>query len=105
MIELASTPLGRIAVERKALVEVVQHAVEGVDGARTVRSRRTLRVEVADDGVASVELALSAPHGTVLPELARRVQDRVVDVLRALLGTPHVRVDVTVEGVHSDGGR
>jgi hypothetical protein len=26
-------------------------------------------------------------------------------VLRALLGTTDVRVDVTVEGIHSDGGR
>jgi uncharacterized alkaline shock family protein YloU len=105
MIDVARTPLGRISVERKALAKVVQEAVEAVDGARTIRPRRTLVVEVAEDGAASVGLTLSAPHGAVLPELARRVQGRVAEMLRATLGTTDVRVDVTVEGIHPDGGR
>jgi uncharacterized alkaline shock family protein YloU len=105
MIDVARTALGRIAVERKALAKVVQATVESVDRARTALPRRTLLVEVAEDGAARVELALSAPHGAVLPELARRVQDRVAEVLRATLGTSDVRVDVTVDGIHPDGGR
>jgi uncharacterized alkaline shock family protein YloU len=105
MIDVARTALGRIAVERKALARLVQAAAEGVDGARVVRVRRTLQVAVAEDGTVSVELALSASHGAVLPELARRVQERVADVLRATLGAAGVRVDVTVEGIHPDGKR
>lgn len=105
MIDVARTPLGRIAVERQALAKVVQDAVDGIGGARTVRSRGTLHVEVAEDGAASAEVSLSAPYGAVLPELARRVQGRIAEAMRVTLGTTDVRVDVTVEGIHSDGGR
>lgn len=105
MIDVARTPLGRIAVERKALARLVQNAADGVDGARVVRPRRTLQVTVADDGTAGVEFALSAPHGAVLPELGRRVQERVAEALRAALDMAISHVDVTIEEIGLPGGK
>jgi uncharacterized alkaline shock family protein YloU len=105
MIDVTRTPLGRIAVARKALARLVRDAAEGVDGARVVRPRRTLQVTVAEDGSASVELALSAPHGAVLPELGRRVQERVAEVLCAALDVTIAHVDVTIEEIGLPGGK
>lgn len=105
MIDVARTSLGRISVDQKAFARLVHDAAEGADGTRVVRSRRTLQITIAEDGTPNVELAISASHGTVLPELGRRVQERVAEVLRATLGVADVRVDVTVESIHSDGTR
>ncbi len=105
MIDVARTPLGRITVERKVLAGLVYDAAEGVDGARIVRARRMLQITVAEDGAASVGLALSAPHGAVLPELGRRVQERVADVLRAALDVAIAHVDVTIEEIDPPDGK
>jgi uncharacterized alkaline shock family protein YloU len=85
---------GSISVTPGALASIVRRAAESVDGAR-VRRRRGLEVRVAD-GNAQVELALAAPYGVVLPDLARAVQERVADALASMCALS-VAVDVTIE--------
>jgi uncharacterized alkaline shock family protein YloU len=53
-------------------------------------------VSVAD-GAVQVELELVARYGSVLPELARAVQEGVTDALRAAAGLIVERVDVSIE--------
>ena len=66
-------PHGEVRIEGDALAALVLAAAELVDGARARRPRRGLDVSVAD-GKVEVELELAARYGTVLPELARAVQ-------------------------------
>jgi uncharacterized alkaline shock family protein YloU len=87
---------GDVRIEGDALAGLVIAAAERVDGARPRRPRRGLDVSVADGRVA-VELELAARYGTILPELARAVQEGVTDALRTSAGLTVERVDVSVE--------
>ena len=89
-------PHGEVRIEGDALAALVLSAAELVDGARARRPRRGLDVSVAD-GRVEVELELAARYGTVLPELARAVQESVTDALRTSAGLTVDRVDVSVE--------
>ena len=90
------SPHGEVRIEGDALAALVIAAAERVDGARARRPRRGLDVSVAD-GTVQVELELAARYGTVLPELARAVQESVGDALRTSAGLTVERVDVAIE--------
>jgi uncharacterized alkaline shock family protein YloU len=85
---------GSISIGRGALAAIVRRAAESVEGAR-VRGRRGLELRI-DDGSAQVELALAAPYGVALPQLAREVQERVAAALATMCGLT-AAVDVAVE--------
>jgi uncharacterized alkaline shock family protein YloU len=87
--------VGSITIELSVLATIVHQAAESVDGAKVRRRRRDVDVRV-DEGAARVELALAAPYGTVLPEVARGVQERVAAALEAMCGLS-ATVDVAVE--------
>ena len=87
---------GEVRIEGDALAALVVSAVERVDGARARRPRRGLDVSVSD-GAVRVELELAARYGSVLPELARAVQENVGDALRSSAGLTVERVDVAIE--------
>ncbi|NUT55015.1 MAG: Asp23/Gls24 family envelope stress response protein [Thermoleophilia bacterium] len=89
-------PQGDVRIEGDALAGLVLSAAGLVDGARARRPRRGLDVDVSDGSV-RVQLELAARYGTVLPELARRVQERVTEALRTSAGLAVERVDVTIE--------
>jgi uncharacterized alkaline shock family protein YloU len=89
-------PQGEVRIEGDALAGLVLAAAELVDGARARRPRRGLDITVVD-GTVIVELELAARYGSVLPELARDVQQRVADALRSSAGLTVERVDVSIE--------
>ena len=89
-------PQGEVRIEGDALAGLVLAAAERVDGARARRPRRGLDITVVD-GTVTVELELAARYGSVLPELARAVQERVTEVLRSSAGLTVERVDVSIE--------
>jgi uncharacterized alkaline shock family protein YloU len=97
MKELAHTPLGRIAVEPKALERLVRDAAASVDGVEVVRSAASL-----DEGAAAV--TITARRGAVLPELGALVQQRIAETLQQALDLPAARVDVTIEGIQVEDG-
>ena len=88
-------PHGAIRIEGDALSALVITAAELVDGARVRRPRRGLDVSVTGER-ATIELELAARYGTVLPALAREVQE---SVSAALLGSAGLAaaVDVSIE--------
>lgn len=87
---------GTIVVTPSALLELVQAAVERVDGARLRRRRRGVDLQI-DAGCARVQLELAARYGTVLPELAREVQDQVASALAGMCGLEVDAVEVSIE--------
>ena len=87
---------GSIDVTAGALAQIVQRAVESVDGARVRRPRRGLDLSI-DDGRARVELELAVRYGTVLPDLARDVQERVAEALSTMVDLDVEAVDVSIE--------
>ena len=87
---------GSIEVTPGALAQIVQRAVESVDGARVRRPRRGLDLRL-DDSRAHVELELAARYGVVLPDLARDVQERVAEALTAMVDLDVAAVDVSIE--------
>lgn len=103
MIEVARTPLGRIALEPKALTRLVRDAAESASGTRVVRAARALGVSLDEDGAATVAVKVTAPRRAVLPELGALVQERVAEVLQQALDVSPNRVDVTIEGIHAEG--
>jgi uncharacterized alkaline shock family protein YloU len=60
------------------------------------RPRRGLELTIAD-GHARVELELAARYGTVVPNVAREVQERVAGALEGMCGLVVDAVDVSVE--------
>jgi uncharacterized alkaline shock family protein YloU len=93
--ELAG-PAGTITITPAALSQVVLQAAEATDGARVRRPRRGLEIVVAE-GHARVELELAARYGTILPAVAREVQERVAGALEGMCGLVVDGVDVSVE--------
>jgi uncharacterized alkaline shock family protein YloU len=89
---------GSITVTPSTLAGLVVRAAEAVDGAEVRRGRRRLDIDVAD-GRARVRLELTARYGVVLPDLARRVQDRVADALSSMCRVDVEAVDVSVEEI------
>jgi uncharacterized alkaline shock family protein YloU len=87
---------GTIRVSPSALTQVVVQAAEAADGARVPRPRRGLEIAIAD-GHARVELELAARYGTVVPNVAREVQERVAGALEGMCGLVVDAVDVSVE--------
>jgi uncharacterized alkaline shock family protein YloU len=87
---------GSIEVTAGALAQIVQRAVESVDGARVRRPRRGLDLRLAD-GRARVDLELAVRYGIVLPDLARDVQERVTEALSTMVELEVEAVDVSIE--------
>lgn len=85
---------GSVRVSEAALVQLVDGAVSGVEGAR-LRRRRRLSLELAD-GHARAELEVAVAYGSVLPETARAVQERVGEALARVCGVEVDAVDVVV---------
>ena len=79
-----------LTITDAAVAQIVVGAAERAEGVR-VRRRRGLEVK---DG--HVSLAVAAPYGAVLPDLARDVQVRVVEAL-ATMCDMQVSVDVSIE--------
>jgi uncharacterized alkaline shock family protein YloU len=100
MIEVARTALGGIALDPKALSQLAREAAESAGG---VRVGRTLDVSLADDGAVTVTVTVTAPRRTVLPELGALVQQRIAGALQQALEAPPARVDVTIEGIDTEG--
>jgi uncharacterized alkaline shock family protein YloU len=85
-----------VTVSDATLAQIVLQAADSVSGARVRRPRRGLEIAVDDDG-AAVELELAAAFGTVLPDVARAVQERVAGALTTMCGFDRATVDVTIE--------
>jgi uncharacterized alkaline shock family protein YloU len=85
-----TTPQGTVTIPAGVLEHIVRRAAESVDGA-TVR-RRGLTLEGR-----RVALAVNARYGTVLPDLARDVQQQVRDALASMCGIETAAVDVAIE--------
>ena len=93
---LADDAAGSVTITDGALAQLVGSAVSSVDGARLRKGRRRLGLEI-DGGHARAELELAVAYGSVLPEVARAVQERVAEALHEMCGLVVDGVDVTVE--------
>ena len=91
---LAQDAGGSVRVSEAALVQLIDGAVSEVEGAR-LRRRRRLSLDLAD-GRARTELEIAVAYGTVLPETARAVQERVGEALARACGVEIDAVDVAV---------
>ena len=89
---------GTVTIPAGTLASLVTAAVERVDGARVRRGRRHLDVEV-QGGRARVAVELVARYGSILPEVAREVQEQVTDALTTMCGMVVDAVDIEVEEV------
>lgn len=89
---------GSITVTAPVLAMLVAEAAEEVEGARVRRGRRRLEIDVSGGG-ARVRLELAARYGLVLPEVARRVQERVAAALTTMCKLRIDAIDVSVEEV------
>ena len=90
MSHVETTPQGTVTIPAAVLEQIVRRAAESVDGA-TVR-RRGLTLEGR-----RVALALNARYGTVLPDVAREVQQRVREAMTSMCGIETAAVDVAIE--------
>jgi uncharacterized alkaline shock family protein YloU len=87
-----------IKVTDSVLTQIVVRAAEAVAGVKVKRPKRHLDVDVAG-GEARVSLDLTIQYGTVIPDAARDVQDRVAAALATMLAVRVRSIDINVEGV------
>ena len=83
-------------VSEAALNEIMRRTVASVEGARLLKGRRRLGVEL-EAGRARAELRLAVAYGRVLPEVCSAVQERVAAALAGMCDVEVDAVDVTVE--------
>ncbi|HET7571376.1 MAG TPA: Asp23/Gls24 family envelope stress response protein [Gaiellaceae bacterium] len=93
--ELSRDAGGSVSLGEGALAQIVVSAVESVPGARLRRGRRRAPVEL-QAGHARADLELAVAYGSVLPEVARAVQERVAEALAGMCGVEVDAVDVAV---------
>ena len=86
---------GTVTITDAALIQIVVQAAESAAGAR-VRRRRQLEIAIADTGT-RVQLELEVAYGSVLPDVARGVQERVASALGTMCGVNVTAVDVAIE--------
>jgi uncharacterized alkaline shock family protein YloU len=94
--DLVRSPQGAVVLTDDALAQIVVAAVSEVPGARLRRRLRRPAVALAD-GHVRAELGLAVAYGSVLPEVARGVQERVAFALTSMCGVVVDAVDVSVE--------
>ena len=85
---------GSVRVSEAALVQLVDGAVSAVEGVR-MRRRRKLSLELVD-GHARADLEVAVAYGSILPEVARAVQESVGEALARTCGVEVDAVDVAV---------
>ena len=85
---------GSVRVSEAALVQLVDGAVSAVEGVR-LRRRRKLSLELVD-GHARADLEVAVAYGSILPEVARAVQESVGEALARTCGVEVDAVDVAV---------
>ena len=90
-------PRGRITVPGAALAATVLQAADRISGARPLRPRRGVGVEL-EDGRALVRVEIAARLGEPLPGLGRSVQEAVAGALKLMFAL-QATVDVTIDEV------
>jgi uncharacterized alkaline shock family protein YloU len=85
-----------VKVTDSALTQIVVRAAEQGEGVRVRRPRRHLDIDVGD-GSAHVTLELAVTYGSILPEVARGVQERVAAALGTMCAVTVTGVDVSIE--------
>jgi len=108
--EVASSPLGRIAMTNAAIAQIVGQAAAESYGvvALAGRSRfsrilpwgikKGVDVERREDGLV-VELRVVIENGLKLAEVATAVRSRVLYELERMVGLPVASLEVHIEGV------
>jgi uncharacterized alkaline shock family protein YloU len=99
VIDLLRTARGRVVVDDRALNRLVRDAAERVDGVEAVLARRGVRIAVEPEREVVIAIGIVAHTGVVLPEVGRRVQDRIGEVVGTVLEPRSLRVDVAIEEV------
>ena len=89
---------GAITITAAALTQVVQTAVDRVEGSRVRRRRRGIEIEL-DDGRARVQVELAVRYGVVVPAVASAVQEEVSRAVTESCGVTVEAVDVAIEEV------
>jgi uncharacterized alkaline shock family protein YloU len=87
-----------VTVSDSVLTQIAVRAAESVDAVRVRRPRRNVDVTLAE-GRVRASLSLAVRRGTVLPETARAVQERVADALGRMCDATVESVDVVVEEI------
>ena len=110
--EVASSPLGRIAVSDGAIVQIVGLAAAESYGVVALAGRSRLSrilpwgikkgvdVEQRADGLV-IELRVVVEHGLKLAEVVTAVRARVLYELERMVGLPVASLEVHVESVRS----
>jgi uncharacterized alkaline shock family protein YloU len=86
---------GSVRVSEAALAQIVGRAVSSVEGARVRKGRRRLGLELAD-GRATAAIEVTVAYGLFLPDVVRKVQERVADALGRMCDVAVDAVDVSV---------
>jgi uncharacterized alkaline shock family protein YloU len=108
--EVASSPLGRIAISNDAIVQIVGYAAAESYGVVALAGRGRLSrllpwgikkgvdVEQRDDGLV-IELRVVIENGLKLAEVATAVRSRVLYEVERMVGIPVAALEVHIEGV------
>jgi len=94
----------RASISPDVLARYAGDAALEVDGVRSLGGRhlsrqRPVRIVVAEDGSAAVELHLVAEWGASFGPVGSEVQARVAEYLARMAGVQPTRVDVSVDEV------
>ena len=110
LYDVAPSPLGRIAISDRAIVQIVGHAAAESYGvvALAGRSRwsrvlpwgirKGVDVEKRENGL-FIELRVVVEHGLKLAEIATAVRSRVMYEVERMAGIPVAELQVHIESV------
>jgi len=111
----AKSELGIVEVHNDVITSIVEHEVVRVDGVVGFAEghveglakrlsvaggpRRGLKVRVDESGRIFIDVHIVVCYGTVIPEVARRVQEAIMDALRTMTQASVAEINVHVDGI------
>ena len=96
---------GSVMISEEVVSTMVIHAIEEVEGVAPVpvrndllNKRKLVKIEIAENNDLSIDVTIFVKFGNSVVEVAKAVQQNVIDSVESVTGVKVVNVNVNVSG-------
>ena len=96
---------GNVMISEEVVSTMVIHAIEEVEGVAPVpvrndllNKRKLVKITIAENNDLSIDVTIFVKFGNSVVEVAKAVQQNIVDSVESVTGVSVVRVNVNVSG-------
>lgn len=96
---------GNVMISEDVVTTIVIHAIEEVEGVAPVpvrndllNKRKLVKISIAENNDLSVDATIYVKFGNSVVEVAKAVQQNIIDAVESVTGVNVVKVNVNVSG-------